>query len=255
MFILQLPKKTTHMKTLSVAALALDAALYVVFGYIFYNIIPLQAPGLGTVRFWPQVIVPAVFAALFGPWVGGIGAAIGIFINDILLGGNPLLSLMAGVTSNFAMFWLIGFISRRSVGWKIPSITFGVITAILVWIAYVYLPSEQMLLFSSVIIASFVILVAVVRFVPKWRGFEVGSTTGLLIGSSIIGATVPIFNQFFAQVPASITAYAVFGFLLWTFASEIPFLLILGPPILQACYQAFPSLRTAKKGNNSAEHG
>lgn len=240
------------MKALSVAALALDAALYVVFGYIFYSVLPLQAPGLGTVRFWPQVIVPAVFAALFGPWVGGVGAAIGIFINDMLLGGNPLLSLMAGVTSNFAMFWLIGFISKKSVNWKIPSVTFGVITAILVWIAYVYLPSEQMLLFSSVIIASFVILAVVLRFAPKWRGFEVGSTTGLLIGSSIIGATVPIFNQFFAPVPASITAYAVFGFLLWTFASEIPFLLILGPPILQACYQAFPSFRTTGKVNTSA---
>jgi hypothetical protein len=53
-------------KALNVAALALDAALYVVFGYIFYSILPLQAPGLGTVRSWPQVIGPAGFAALFG---------------------------------------------------------------------------------------------------------------------------------------------------------------------------------------------
>lgn len=54
------------MKTLSVAALALDAALYVVFGYIFYNILPLQASGLGIVRSWPQVIGPAGFEALLG---------------------------------------------------------------------------------------------------------------------------------------------------------------------------------------------
>lgn len=62
------------MRTLDIAALALNAALYVVFGYIFYSVLPITSPGLGTVRFWPQVIVPAIFAALFGPWIGGFGA-------------------------------------------------------------------------------------------------------------------------------------------------------------------------------------
>ena len=243
------------MRTLDIAALALNAALYVVLGYIFYSVLPITAPGLGTVRFWPQVIVPAIFAALFGPWVGGIGAGVGIFINDMLLHGNPLLSLMAGVTSNFAMFWLIGYISRKNMDWKIPMIGFGLITAILAWIAYIFLPNNEMLIFSSIIIASYVILAVVIHKVPRWRGFEVGSMTGLLIGSSIIGATVPIFSQFFAPIPTEMTLVAVFGYLLWTFASEIPFLLILGPPILQACYQAFPSLRATSKGTGSAEKG
>ena len=79
--------------------------------------------------------------------------------------------------------------------------------------------------------------------------------TGLLIGSSIIGVTVPIFSQFFAPIPTEMTLVAVFGYLLWTFASEIPFLLILGPPILQACYQAFPRLKATSKGTGSAEKG
>jgi uncharacterized membrane protein len=243
------------MRTLHVAALALNAALYVAFGYFFYSVLPITAPGLGTVRFWPQVIVPAIFAALFGPWVGGIGAAVGIFVNDLLLHGNPLLSLMAGVTSNFAMFWLIGYISRKNMDWKIPTIGFGLVTAILACIAYVFLPNYEMLVFSSIIVASYVILAVVIHKIPKWRGFEVGSMTGLLIGSSIIGVTVPIFSQFFAPIPTEMTLVAVFGYLLWTFASEIPFLLILGPPILQACYQAFPSLRATPKGTGSAEKG
>lgn len=247
------------MKTVDVAAFALDAGLYVVFGYIFYSILPITAPGLGTVRFWPQVIVPAVFAALFGPWVGGFGAAVGIFINDVLLNGNPLLSLMAGVTSNFAMFWIIGYVSKKRVNWKIPMVGFGVMTAILVWIAYVALPGDQALLFSGIIIVSYVILAAVVGLTPKWRGFEVGSMTGLLVGSSIIGLMVPVFSLFFI-LPGNtaLKPYTVlggFGLLLWTFASEIPFLLILGPPILQACYQAFPNFRATKKGTDGAEKG
>lgn len=247
------------MRTIDVAALALDAGLYVVFGYVFYNLVPITAPGLGTVRFWPQVIIPAVFAALFGPWVGGFGAAIGIFINDMLIHGNPVLSLMAGVTSNFAMFFLIGVISKKNIDWKIPMIGFGVITALLVWIAYIALPSDQALVFSGIIIVSYAILAVVVGLTPKWRGFEVGSMTGLLVGSSIIGAMVPVFSQFFLMPGATgLTPFTVlggFGLLLWTFASEIPFLLVFGPPILQACYSAFPNLRTDKKGADSANKG
>ena len=78
-------------------------------GIIFYSVLPLS---FGEVRFWPQVVIPAVFAVIFGPWVGGFGAALGIFVNDLVLGGNPLLSLLAGVTSNFVAFWLIGYIAN-----------------------------------------------------------------------------------------------------------------------------------------------
>ena len=243
------------MKALDVAALALNAGLYAAFGYILYYILPLTAPGFGTVRFWPSVIIPAAFAVLFGPLVGGVGAAVGIFISDMLIHGNPVLSLMAGVPSNFAMFALIGYITKKNVNWKIPMAGCGVLSALLVWIAYSILSADLAMLFSAIILGSYLVLVIFVALTPKWRGFEMGSTFGLLVGSSIIGAMVPLFSQFFLMPGSTqltpLTVIGGFTYLVFTFSTEIPFLIIFGPPILEACYRAFPSLRTSKKGTSS----
>ncbi|MGQ9565003.1 MAG: hypothetical protein ACUVT5_00455 [Candidatus Bathyarchaeales archaeon] len=231
---------------LQVAAFALNAGLYAAFGYIFYYIFPLTTPGLGVVRFWPQVIIPAVFAVIFGPWVGGFGAAFGIFISDMLIHGNPILSLMAGVTSNFAGFWLIGYIANKNMDWKIPMLGFGIISVLLAWIALTILPTDAVI-YAGIIIVNYVILLIVVWLTPKWRSYEVGSMIGLLIGSVIIGTMVPVFSQFFIMPGRTeLTPLAVsagFAWLIWTFATEIPFLIILGPPILEACYKAYPSLK------------
>jgi hypothetical protein len=43
--------------------------------------------------------------------------------------------------------------------------------------------------------------------------------------------TIPGFN-----------AAGVSSLFIWTFATEIPFLLVLGPPIIAAIYKAFPTL-------------
>jgi len=245
------------LKTIDVAALAMNAGLYAALGYILYYILPLTAPGFGTVRFWPSVIIPAAFAVLFGPWVGGIGAAIGIFISDMLIHGNPVLSLMAGVPSNFAMFALIGYISKKNVNWKVPMAGCGVLTAFLVAIAYYVLASDLALFFTAIIVGSYVALAIIIALTPKWRGFEVGSAIGLLTGSSIIGAMVPLFSQFFimpgntALTPLTVTGG--FVYLVFTFATEIPFLIIFGPPILLACYRAFPGFNASRKVKASAE--
>lgn len=240
------------MRTLDIAALALNTALYAVFGYVFFYILPITTPGLGLVRFWPQVIIPAVFAVIFGPWVGGLGAAGGIFISDMLIHGNPVLSLMAGVTSNFVGFALIGYIAKREFEWKKTMSIFGVVSALLVWISYTYV-SEHALLFSGIIVGSYVALLIIVLLNSKWRSYEVGCMVGLLVGSAIIGAMVPLFSQFFIM-PGNIeltplTVAVGFAYFVWTFATEIPFLIVLGPPILEACYKAFPILQNRKKGS------
>lgn len=239
------------MKTLDVAAFAMNAGLYAALGYILYYVLPLTAPGFGTVRFWPSVIIPAAFAVLFGPWVGGFGAAVGIFISDMLIHGNPVLSLMAGVPSNFAMFAIIGYLTKKNTDWKIPMVGCGALTASLVWIAYYVLTADLALFFSVIIVGSYVALAVVVALTPKWRGFEVGSTVGLLVGSSIIGAMVPLFSQFFIMPGQTqlepLIVIGGFVYLVFTFATEIPFLIIFGPPILTACYRAFPSLRPKQK--------
>jgi hypothetical protein len=65
-------------------------------------------------------VIPAVFTVIFGPIVGGVGAAIGCFIGDFALSffglTTPLLSLIAGVPGNFAGFYFLGWLlsKRRS---------------------------------------------------------------------------------------------------------------------------------------------
>ncbi|MCD6529707.1 hypothetical protein J7L06_05415 [Candidatus Bathyarchaeota archaeon] len=65
------------------------------------------------VQFRPAVVVPAVFAALMGPWVGGIGAAIGTFTASILRYGTPLLTVFSGTPGNFLGFWTLGYVMDK----------------------------------------------------------------------------------------------------------------------------------------------
>jgi uncharacterized membrane protein len=239
------------LKALDIALVALDAALYAALGYLFFAILPITTPGLGLVRFWPPVIIPAVFAAVFGPRVGALGAGIGIFISDMLIHGNALLSLMAGVPSNVVMFAIIGYMAKKNPNWKIPLMGLGGISALLVLISYLVLLAppygfEYQLLASAIILGAYTILVALV-LLTKWKSYVLGSTLGLLMGSAIIAAMVPLFSEFFilpgntAVAPLGVTGGLIY--LIWTFSTEIPFLLVLGPPIVEAIYKAFPNLR------------
>jgi hypothetical protein len=229
------------LKTLQIAAFALNAALYVAVGILFYSVLPIS---LGPVRFWPQAIIPAVFAVVFGPWVGGLGAALGIFVNDLVLNNNPLLSLLAGVTSNFVCFWLIGYLTRKNVRWMVSVIGYGVFTALLMAVAYVYTDIVYVAI-VGVSYVIFVIFALTIRrwFSPKWHSYEVGSVIGLLVGSAIIGLMVPVYFQYFAPNATPITLGSGLAYLIWTFTTEIPFLLVLGPPIIGAIYLAFPNLK------------
>jgi uncharacterized membrane protein len=229
-----------RLRPVDVAALALNAALYAVLGYMLSAVLPLTTPGLGLVRFWPQVIIPAVFAVIFGPWVGGLGAGLGIFIADMLVHGNALLSLTAGVTSNFAMFTIIGYFSNKKISWKLSAAGLGAVTALLVCMSFSILSPPDygvgyQLLASGIVIASYLFYVAVLFLAPKWRSYATGCMLGLLTGSTIIGIVVPLVIQI-PLVPASLV------YLLWTFVTEIPFLLTLGPPLIKAVNVAFPSL-------------
>jgi hypothetical protein len=229
--------------------MAVNAALYVVLGVLLSTIAPIYFEG---VRFWPQVIIPAVFAVVFGPWVGGIGAAIGIFISDVSLGGSPLLSLMAGVTSNFIGFWLIGYIANKKIDSKKAIGIYGLFTAIATVIAYVF----TNLIYVGIIVGSFVVYLVIVLSRSKWASYELGSVVGLLVGSAIIGVMVPVYAVLFAPTVTTLPALTTAGILAlftWTFATEIPFLLVLGPPILEAINRAFPALTKQKQSEAHSE--
>lgn len=254
------------MKPLEIAESAICGALYAVTGYIIYLFLPIVTPGIGIVRFWPNVVVPAVFAVLFGPLVGGLGAAIGIFISDMLIHGDPLLSLSAGVTANFIGFYLLGYISRKNIDWTKLTAVSGVGCLIisfgsLATISYVTIPQiidggltdqitatiNALNLFTAIMVAAFIIAVAVGYMWPEWRNYELGSIIGLIVGSTIIGLVVWAYSQIFV-LPAAVGGgsnmpfYAALIWLIWTFSTEIPFLILLGPPILKVCQHAFPSL-------------
>jgi len=248
------------MKALNVAMIGICAALYAVVGRLTDLGIT-----VGGVAFWPAAVIPAIFAVLFGPWTGGIGAAIGIFIRDMLFHGDPLLSLSAGVTANFAGFFIIGYMSRTNLSWEKTStsaIIGGITIAIGLLLPTVLLPSEteiftglssfeSILLFIVTVVASIFIMISVAKFWPQWKNYGVGSIIGLGVGSTIIALVVWAYSQVFfspqgyfkAPIPPSFIPIIF----VWTFATEIPFILLLGPPIIKACYKAYPSLKISQK--------
>ncbi|MEM2110668.1 MAG: hypothetical protein QXX08_02185 [Candidatus Bathyarchaeia archaeon] len=244
------------MKALNIALIGICGALYGAVGWLIFLFLPITTPGIGIVRFWPSVVIPAVFAVLFGPMVGGFGAAIGIFISDLLIHGDPLLSLTAGVTSNFIGFYLVGHISRKTLDWtKMVAITsvFSLIgSAVLEYVLLTYVSLNAAILFIGLFVASYSIMIAIGYSWLDWRSYGIASVLGLGVGSAIIGFGVWAYSQFFILPPVlgggfQLPLYVAFIWLIWTFATEIPFLVILGPPILKACFKAFPSLNPIKK--------
>lgn len=244
------------MKPLQIAVIGLSAALYAVIGIL--TSLGIVSPVVGVVRFWPAVIVPAVFAVLFGPWVGGIGAAIGIFISDMVFPGHgiPLLSLTVGVPSNFLGFFLIGYISRKNWNWTKTLLGLGVGCTILVLTVYLLtemlIPTDTALLFIGVFVASYVLTILVGYMLPEWRSYEVSSVIGLGVGSAWIGFGLWIYSQFLSLPLAlgwerNAPFYASFMWFVWTFSTEIPFLITVVPPILKACYRTFSFLSPPKE--------
>ena len=226
-------------------------ALYAAAGILIYNLLPITAPGIGVVRFWPSLVIPAVFAVLFGPMVGGIGGALGIFVSDTMIHNDPLLSLTVGVTSNFVGFYLIGIISRKKINWKktlaISSIVVALISLTMGYVLYTHVSVNATILFISLVVATFLVTALVGFKWPTWRSYGIGSMIGLGVASTIIGIGVWAYSHVLL-LPAAVSATSNLPlstaaiWFIWTFATEIPFLITLGPPILKACYKAFPML-------------
>ena len=261
------------LKSIDVTLIAMNAALYTAVGLVIYFVFPIVAPTVGGVRFWPVVVIPATFAFLFGPMVGGVGAAIGIFISDTLIHGDPLLSFTVGVPANLVAFGLIGYLSHKKLDWKKTFLSLGVGVAILATLAYLVITPENVANYFgvtleeafvniSVVLAifvlSYVIAIAVGYARPKWRSFGAASVVGAILGSAIIGVGIWAYTQFLA-LPAAIGGaanlpyYAGLILFTWTFATEIPFLIIVVPPIAEACYKAFPSLKPQQKTEKKAK--
>jgi uncharacterized membrane protein len=242
-----------NLKTQDVAVIGVCAALYAVVGRLTAGVTFL---GVGLL---PAVVIPAVFAVLYGPWVGGIGGAIGIFIRDMFVHGNALLSLAAGVPPNFILFFLIGYIAARNIDTKKIVVSLAVSVAIVV--AGLIVPAliyptelsiaagglsiaEILLVFGLTVILSIVVISAVAIRWKQWRSFAIAALIGQTAGAALLSVTIwavsPLFLSYFK---AAVGPTFILPLFVWTFATEIPFILLVGPPIIKACYGAFPSLR------------
>jgi uncharacterized membrane protein len=119
-----------------VVTAAINAALYAVGAYATSYI---PSPwGIG--QFRPAVIVPALFATIFGPWAGGIGAALGTLIADsVKHGGLYFGSLLAAVPGNFVGFFIFGYVLQKKFNWAkfvtVANVTLVIANAI---VAFLY---------------------------------------------------------------------------------------------------------------------
>jgi uncharacterized membrane protein YkvA (DUF1232 family) len=241
----------TRLKTQDVVVIGISAALYAVFGILTagWNFL-----GVG---FLPAVVIPAVFAVLYGTWVGGLGAAIGIFIRDMFVHGIPALSLAAGVPPNFIVFFLIGYIACRNISLKqaltgVTVAAVGLLVPSIVFLpdfaAFTGLSSEAFLLtFGLTIILSLAVIAVVSVRWKEWRSYAIGAVVGQIAGAALLSVTVWAVSPFFLNYfGTSFAAVYIIPLFVWTFATEVPFVLLVGPPIIKACRRAFPALR--KKG-------
>lgn len=251
------------MKPIELTMISLNAALYASLGYLTY--LGIFAPIMGVVRFWGiAVVVPAIFATLFGPIVGGLGAAIGIFISDMIIHGNALLSITVGVPANFVMFYLIGRIVRinftksKFSSW---GAILGGLSVVLLFIVGWYMGSN--LSFSMALTFLFfgalciLLLFLFGRFWPHWKSFALASIIGNVAGSAIVGFGVWAFSQFFilpGTIDHELPIMTSLIWFTWTFSNQMPFLLVFCPPILKVCFRVFPDLisyRQTKHSSNS----
>ncbi len=233
---------------------AVNAALYSGVGALWVAF-PLTVFG---VRFWPQVFVPAAFTVLFGPWVGGIGAAIGIFLADVLYGHHDaLLSLLVGVPANFAGFFVLGWLTYSRPTGVGRKALFGLSILIPISLAGygAYLisgptnPEGPQYLIAAVGVVAVVAILGLTVLRNRWADFEIAASIGLGVGSIIIGLGLVAYSALFA-LPAVLglgreplpTAF-IYAAAAFTYLSEIPFLVVLTPPVIAACTAALPSLR------------
>lgn len=125
------------------ALTAICAALYAWGSYWTAYIVSPWGRG----QFRPAVVIPQVFAIIFGGMPAGVGAAIGTFIVDSIKHGYPYIpSLIAAVPSNFIAFYLYGRMLEGKFSWNrfIISTYISLIVGNLIC-AFLYVPTVYLL--------------------------------------------------------------------------------------------------------------
>ena len=141
------------------------AVLYAVGCYITSYIV--SPWGVG--QFRPAVVIPSLFAVVFGPWPAGVGAALGTFIADsVNQGGFHVGSLIAAVPGNFLGFYLMGWYVKRRFTWG------RFITA-----------SVSTLVFANLLVAALYVGVYMNLFLGSLPPYGLGGLAMFIVGLTI----------------------------------------------------------------------
>ena len=98
-------------KMVKIALIIVGAVLYGVGCFATMNIV------IGTITFRPAAFISCAWGILFGPWVGGLAAAIGnTFISDVLSGWFGI-DGVGGFVGNFLMGFLPAILVRNPKKW------------------------------------------------------------------------------------------------------------------------------------------
>ena len=229
------------------ALIAMNSALYAGIDYMTF--LGIFAPVVGTVRFWPVVIIPGLFTIIFSPRIGALGAGLGIFISDLLIHGDAFLSLTVGVPANLAGFYLLGklyhiFRSGRHLLIPILQAIPLILVTLIVWTGI--LDSTTTVIFTAAAIISLIVGIGFTYYRREYGSVIAAATLGLLAGATIIGIGVWLYSQFFTLPPVTgggsnlpLTAAAIL--FLFTYLTEIPFLIIILPILVTAVRKALPA--------------
>jgi hypothetical protein len=130
------------------------------------------------------------------------------------------------------------------------SIAAGVAAPVIIAVYGLYAFSGSTLSLLVGVSAIVVLLVAVPYLArSSWADVQAACSIGLAIGSLIIGFGLVAYSSFFVMPQvlglgsSPLPIVFAYGTTLWTYLSEIPFLLVLTPPIVKAVRAALPSLR------------
>jgi len=161
-------------KSISLTLISINAALYAV---AIAATSPIPTPwGVGNFR--PGVVIPAFFSVVFGPFVGGIGAAIGCFLGDFSLSffglTTPLLSLVAGVPGNFVGFYVLGWLytKRHSLS--------------------SFILSNFIALFVGNLVAALGVLAYFLYIVPTWAVWSINLQVAVVVGLTLFWVTTMV---------------------------------------------------------------
>jgi len=203
-----------------VSATGLCAALYAIGSFLTsYLVSP-----FGRGQFRPAVVLPAIFSILYGPGVGGLGAAIGTVIADSMKHGSLYLpSLLAAAPGNFIGFYIFGKLTK-DFNWR----KFSIASQISLWVgcatvAYLYTivisllgmlppsltPEDLFMLGTSLTLWFFIteypfviLLVPPILRALKFRG-ELGGEPSWLSSLAIPGAVLLAISLIITFTPAS----------------------------------------------------